>query len=69
MPFTAMVTMECTNVGLNTLYKATTLGGMSPHVSVVDAYGVVAALVLLASPFFSQRILLKFDVAGFGWMS
>ncbi|CAK9161305.1 unnamed protein product [Ilex paraguariensis] len=54
LPLTAMVTMECTNVGLNTLYKAATLIGMSPHVFVVYSYGV-AALVLLPSPFFSHR--------------
>ncbi|KAK3016544.1 hypothetical protein RJ639_006591 [Escallonia herrerae] len=46
--------MECTNVGLNTLFKAATLRGMSYHVFVVYAYGV-AALLLLPSPFFSHR--------------
>ncbi|GMN42460.1 hypothetical protein TIFTF001_011668 [Ficus carica] len=50
----AMVTMECINVGLNTLFKAATLKGMSYHVFVVYAYAV-AALVLLPAPFFSHR--------------
>ncbi|KAA8548067.1 hypothetical protein F0562_004672 [Nyssa sinensis] len=54
LPFTAMVIMECANVGLNTLFKAATMKGMSNHVFVVYAYAV-AALVLLPSPFFSLR--------------
>ncbi|KAB1211731.1 hypothetical protein CJ030_MR6G023243 [Morella rubra] len=54
LPFTAMVTMECTNVGLNTLFKAATLSGMSYHVFVVYAYAL-AAIVLLPAPFISQR--------------
>ncbi|KAK4603766.1 hypothetical protein RGQ29_012322 [Quercus rubra] len=53
-PFTAMVTMECINVGLNTLFKAATLQGMSYHVFVVYAYAI-AALVLFPAPFFSGR--------------
>ncbi|KAI8533749.1 hypothetical protein RHMOL_Rhmol10G0033500 [Rhododendron molle] len=54
VPFSAMVAMECTNVGLNTLFKAATNQGMSYHVFVVYAYGI-AALLLLPSPFFSLR--------------
>ncbi|XVF16472.1 hypothetical protein REPUB_Repub10bG0033800 [Reevesia pubescens] len=54
LPFTAMVTMECANVGLNTLFKAATLKGMSYHVFIVYAYAI-AALVLLPAPFFSYR--------------
>ncbi|KAH1038597.1 hypothetical protein J1N35_040340 [Gossypium stocksii] len=54
LPFSAMVTMECINVGLNTLFKAATLMGMSYHVFVVYAYAI-AALVLLPAPFFSYR--------------
>ncbi|XP_057482655.1 WAT1-related protein At3g28050-like [Actinidia eriantha] len=54
VPLTAMVTMECTNVGLNTLFKGATLNGMSYHVFVVYSYAV-AALLLLPSPFFSRR--------------
>ncbi|XVF58119.1 hypothetical protein PTKIN_Ptkin07bG0037300 [Pterospermum kingtungense] len=54
LPFTAMVSMECANVGLNTLFKAATLKGMSYHVFVVYAYAL-AALVLLPAPFFSYR--------------
>ncbi|XP_052195213.1 WAT1-related protein At3g28050-like [Diospyros lotus] len=54
LPVTAMVTMECMNVGLNTLFKAATVRGMSHHVFVVYSYAV-AALLLLPSPFFSSR--------------
>ncbi|PQM32900.1 WAT1-related protein [Prunus yedoensis var. nudiflora] len=54
LPFMAMVTMECTNVGLNTLFKAATLRGMSYHVFVVYSYSV-AALFLLPAPFISNR--------------
>ena len=58
LPFTAMVTMECANVGLNTLFKAATLKGMSYHVFVVYAYAI-AAFVLLPAPFFSYRSFLS----------
>ncbi|KAM7511446.1 hypothetical protein LguiB_010321 [Lonicera macranthoides] len=54
VPFVAMVIMECMNVGLNTLYKAATMKGLSSHVFVVYAYAV-AAIALLPAPFFSRR--------------
>ncbi|CAI0455426.1 unnamed protein product [Linum tenue] len=54
LPFSAMVSMECMNVGLNTLFKAATTAGMSYYVYVVYAYAI-AALVLLPAPFFSHR--------------
>ncbi|KAI3665937.1 hypothetical protein L6452_44572 [Arctium lappa] len=54
LPFAAMVIMECTNVGLNTLYKAATLRGMSNHVFIVYSYAV-AAVLLLPAPFVSNR--------------
>ncbi|KAI4352702.1 hypothetical protein L6164_006926 [Bauhinia variegata] len=54
LPFGAMVTMECINVGLNTLFKAATMRGMSYHVFVVYAYAV-AAIVLLPMSLISQR--------------
>ncbi|XWS32795.1 hypothetical protein CRYUN_Cryun22dG0020300 [Craigia yunnanensis] len=54
LPFTVMVTMECANVGLHTLFKPATLNGMSYHVFVVYAYAI-AAFVLLPAPFFSYR--------------
>ncbi|XP_054800707.1 WAT1-related protein At3g28050-like [Prosopis cineraria] len=54
LPFAALVAMECNNVGLNTLFKAATLKGMSYHVFVVYAYAV-AAIVLLPISFVSRR--------------
>ncbi|GER35766.1 nodulin MtN21 /EamA-like transporter family protein [Striga asiatica] len=54
VPFTALVAMECTNVGLNTLFKFATRHQMSRHVFLVYAYAV-AALVLVPSPFFARR--------------
>lgn len=54
LPFSVMVLMECINVGLNTLFKAATMKGMSYHVFVVYAYAI-AALLLLPAPFFSHR--------------
>jgi drug/metabolite transporter (DMT)-like permease len=55
LPFTSLVTMECINVGLNTLFKAATVKGMSYHVFIVYSYGI-AALILLPAPFFSHRL-------------
>ncbi|KDP45393.1 hypothetical protein JCGZ_09642 [Jatropha curcas] len=54
LPFTSLVTMECINVGLNTLYKAATLKGMNYHIFIVYSYAI-AALVLLPAPFISYR--------------
>ncbi|KAH6774457.1 nodulin MtN21 /EamA-like transporter family protein [Perilla frutescens var. frutescens] len=54
LPFAAMVSMECLNVGLNTLFKLAATHGMSRHVFLVYAYGV-AALILLPSQFLSLR--------------
>ncbi|KAM5581581.1 WAT1-related protein [Rosa sericea] len=54
LPFTAMVAMESTNVGLNTLFKAATMRGMSYHVFIVYSYSI-AALALLPAPFISHR--------------
>ncbi|CAN1272769.1 WAT1-related protein At3g28050 [Linum perenne] len=58
LPFSVMVFMECINVGLNTLFKAATMEGMSYHVFVVYAYAI-AALVLLPAPFFSHRLFYR----------
>ncbi|KAL4352983.1 hypothetical protein GQ457_06G033800 [Hibiscus cannabinus] len=52
--FAALVTMECVTAGLNTLFKAATLEGMSYHVFLVYDYAV-ASLLLLPAPFFSYR--------------
>ncbi|GLU11222.1 hypothetical protein SLE2022_279820 [Rubroshorea leprosula] len=54
LPFPALVTMEFANVGLNTLFKAATMKGMSNQIFIVYSYGI-AALLLLPAPFFSTR--------------
>ncbi|XP_039063596.1 WAT1-related protein At3g28050-like [Hibiscus syriacus] len=53
-PFTVLVAMEFIIAGLNTLFKAATLTGMSYHVFMVYDYAF-AALLLLPAPFFSYR--------------
>jgi hypothetical protein len=42
LPFGAMFAVECTNVGLSTIFKAATLKGLSYHVFMVYSYGVSA---------------------------
>ncbi|CAI0455885.1 unnamed protein product [Linum tenue] len=54
MTFSTMVSIECMNVGLNTLFKAATMAGMSYHVFVVYCYAI-ATLALLPAPFLSRR--------------
>ncbi|XP_076897461.1 WAT1-related protein At3g28050-like [Bidens hawaiensis] len=51
--FTVMVAVECAHTGVNTLYKAATLRGMSYHV--FFAYSNVVVLILFPAPFFSNR--------------
>jgi len=46
LPFSAMVAVECTNVGINSLYKAATLKGLSYHVFAFYSFAI-ATLVLL----------------------
>ncbi|GKV08565.1 hypothetical protein SLEP1_g20178 [Rubroshorea leprosula] len=45
LPFTAMITVECTNVGKTTLFKAATLKGMSYYVFVTYTYAIAALLI------------------------
>ncbi|CAL1391913.1 unnamed protein product [Linum trigynum] len=54
LPFSVMVGLELISVGLNTLFKAATLQGMSYHVFVVYDYAT-AALVLLPAVYVSRR--------------
>ncbi|KAM2367330.1 hypothetical protein EV1_044575 [Malus domestica] len=74
LPFTAMVTVECTNVGLNVLFKAATLKGLSYYVFIVYS-NLVATLVLLpllflfpnprtGLPSFNLSLLLKVFLLG-----
>ncbi|XP_050271304.1 WAT1-related protein At5g40240-like [Quercus robur] len=63
LPFSAMVAAECTNVGLNTLFKAATLRGLSYYVFIFYSYAI-ATLLLLPLPFiFRQRELPTFKLS------
>ncbi|KAL3526441.1 hypothetical protein ACH5RR_011097 [Cinchona calisaya] len=74
LPFAAMVLVECTTVGLNTLYKAATVKGLDYHVFILYSYGI-SALVLLPLcyifhrktplPPFTIGLLCKFFCLGF----
>ncbi|KAG9129705.1 hypothetical protein Leryth_026215 [Lithospermum erythrorhizon] len=78
LPFAAMVTVECALVGLNTLFKAASLKGLSYYVFILYTYAL-ATLVLfpfaLVSyrrsnlPSISYSILSKICFLGFGMLS
>jgi hypothetical protein len=50
LPFTAMIAAECTNVGLNTLFKAANSKGLSYYVFVLYMFAI-STLVLLPLAF------------------
>ncbi|XP_021810119.1 WAT1-related protein At4g15540-like [Prunus avium] len=54
LPVAAMVTVECTNVGLNVLFKAATSRGLSYYVFIVYS-NAIATLVLLLLFFIFRR--------------
>ncbi|KAK4603765.1 hypothetical protein RGQ29_012321 [Quercus rubra] len=54
LPFSAMVAVECTNIGVNTLYKAATLKGLSYYVFVFYSFAI-ATIVLLPLVFIFRR--------------
>lgn len=55
VPFTAMVTVECTNVGVQVLFKAATEKGLSYYVFIAYSFAVSTLVLLLPLPFFIQR--------------
>ncbi|CAN1153456.1 WAT1-related protein At3g28050 [Linum perenne] len=55
LPFSAMVIMQSVAVGLNTLFKAATMEGMSYHVFVAYIHAIGALVLLLPAHFFSYR--------------
>ncbi|KAI3452399.1 hypothetical protein Pfo_009064 [Paulownia fortunei] len=74
LPFAAMLTVECTNVGMNTLYKAAVSKGLSYHVFMVYSYAISALILLPLAclfhrktrlPPFSIVLLAKFFFLGF----
>ncbi|XP_071914714.1 WAT1-related protein At5g40230 isoform X2 [Coffea arabica] len=56
IPFTAMITVECTNVGLSTIFKAATLKGLNFHVFMLYTYGIAASLLLPLCFFFRSFV-------------
>ncbi|MBA0700558.1 hypothetical protein Goari_020699 [Gossypium aridum] len=46
LPLTAMVAIECTNVGLNVLFKKATSKGMSYFIFITYTYAIGALLLL-----------------------
>ncbi|XP_015879180.3 WAT1-related protein At5g40240-like isoform X1 [Ziziphus jujuba] len=54
LPFTAMATVECLSVGINTLFKAATLKGMSYFVFILYSY-TLCTLLLLPFAFIFRR--------------
>ncbi|XVF58117.1 hypothetical protein PTKIN_Ptkin07bG0037100 [Pterospermum kingtungense] len=54
LPFTAMVSVECANVGINVLFKAATSKGMSYYIFIAYSYAI-ATLVLLPLSFILHR--------------
>ncbi|CAI0455866.1 unnamed protein product [Linum tenue] len=54
LTYSVMVGTQFSTVGINTLFKAATMEGMSPYVSVAYSYGI-ASLVLLLPTLFSHR--------------
>jgi len=52
LPFTAMVAIECTNVGVSVLFKAATQKGLSYYVFIPYSYVVSTLVLLLPLPFF-----------------
>ncbi|XP_061337657.1 WAT1-related protein At4g15540-like [Gastrolobium bilobum] len=55
VPFTAMVAIECSNVGVNVLFKAATQKGLSYYVFVVYSFAVSNLVFLLPLPFVFLR--------------
>ncbi|KAJ9158940.1 hypothetical protein P3X46_024481 [Hevea brasiliensis] len=56
LPFIAMISVERTNVGVNTLFKAATLKGMSYYVFIFYSYAF-ATLLLIPVPFIFRRFI------------
>jgi energy-converting hydrogenase Eha subunit E len=52
IPFTVMVAMECSNVGVSVLFKAATEKGLSYYVFIAYSYVVSTLVLLLPLPFF-----------------
>ncbi|KAL2320100.1 hypothetical protein Fmac_029069 [Flemingia macrophylla] len=51
LPFTAMVAIECTNVGVNVLFKAATVKGLSYYAFIAYSFAISTLFLLLPLPF------------------
>ncbi|RDX74537.1 WAT1-related protein, partial [Mucuna pruriens] len=51
LPFTAMIAIECTSVGVNILYKAATEKGLSYYAFIAYSFAVSTLFLLLPLPF------------------
>ncbi|KAF1890121.1 hypothetical protein Lal_00025454 [Lupinus albus] len=54
VPFSAMVAIECTNVGVNILFKAATMKGLSYYVFIVYSFAISTLVLILPMPFIFQ---------------
>lgn len=57
LAFTALVSVECTNVGMNTLYKVALTKGLNFHVYMAYSYAI-SAIILLPLAFFFHRSII-----------
>ncbi|XP_020999081.1 WAT1-related protein At5g40240 [Arachis duranensis] len=65
VPFCAMVAVECTNVGVNVLFKQATLKGFSYYAFIVYSFALSTLFLFLPLPFVFQwsRGLPPFNVS------
>ena len=56
LPFSAMVAAESTSVGLNTLFKAATLKGLSYYVFILYSYAIATLLLLPLALIFRRYV-------------
>lgn len=65
LPFTAMVAVECTNVGVNVLFKAATEKGLSYYAFIAYSFAVSTLFLLLPLPFVFRWCFITFEVLNF----
>ncbi|GMY13441.1 WAT1-related protein At5g40240-like [Fagus crenata] len=63
LPFSAMVAAESTSVGLNTLFKAATLKGLSYYVFILYSYAIATLLLLPLALIFRRPGLPTFKLS------
>ncbi|OMO99992.1 putative Auxin-induced protein 5NG4 [Corchorus olitorius] len=58
VPFTAMAALQCANVGLNIVFKAATLKGMSFYIFITYSHAIGTILLLPLSFMFPRTTVL-----------